>query len=305
MIRLSNGYKFDFVVSSGALGYDGKGYLWEWPLRWMGLIDPTRFLVITKTLTFKPRKGNLRWWAPWRCVRLIPGDGAVNAVGLTNIGIVDWAWWRFECYGECDIAVSVMPETISEANSMASVIYARIAGLPSHSLAAIEFNASCPNVSHEESIEHICEICKRLGQAGVPVIVKLGWQQPYMEIIRELEKIDCVEAYDLINTVPWNQFDYNQPSPLARYGLTGGVSGAPICNQTVGVLEDVKRDKGIRKPVISGGGVMSLLNVEERFVKGADAVAFGTLFLRRPWMPNKLARQWREGEPILLKYPQR
>ena len=88
MITLSNGFSFEYVTASGALGYDGRGWPWEWPLRWLGLIDPSFFLNVMKTVTLPPRKGNLRWWKPWDCIRLMP-HGAVNAVGLTNPG-PDW-----------------------------------------------------------------------------------------------------------------------------------------------------------------------------------------------------------------------
>lgn len=58
MIELSNGYKLDFLASSGALGYDGKGYWWEQPLRWIKLLDINKFTPITKTLTYAHREGN-------------------------------------------------------------------------------------------------------------------------------------------------------------------------------------------------------------------------------------------------------
>ena len=89
MITLSNGHRFEYMAASGALAFDGKGWPWERPLVWSGLIRPELFTVVIKTLTRQPRKGNLRWWKPWTCTRLIPG-GAVNKIGLTNPGI---EWW--------------------------------------------------------------------------------------------------------------------------------------------------------------------------------------------------------------------
>ena len=89
MITLANGHKFKYMVASGALAFDGKGWPWERPLVWLGLIKPELFTVVIKSLTRNPRPGNLRWWKPWTCVRLIPG-GSVNKVGLTNPGI---EWW--------------------------------------------------------------------------------------------------------------------------------------------------------------------------------------------------------------------
>ena len=86
MITLSNGHEIKYMVASGALGFDGKSYPHEWPLRWIGLIDPSLFTVVAKTVTYKPRKGNLRWYKPWGCIRLLPG-GVVNAVELTIKGL--------------------------------------------------------------------------------------------------------------------------------------------------------------------------------------------------------------------------
>ncbi|HEY4504003.1 MAG TPA: hypothetical protein VJJ28_02755 [Candidatus Paceibacterota bacterium] len=86
MITLANGHKFKYMVASGALAFDGKGWPWERPLVWLGLIKPELFTVVIKSLTRTSRVGNLRWWKPWTCVRLIPG-GSVNKVGLTNPGI--------------------------------------------------------------------------------------------------------------------------------------------------------------------------------------------------------------------------
>lgn len=87
MIKLSNGRKLEFLVSSGALGYDGKGWPWEWPLRWAGLLRPEEFTAVTKTLTLEPRKGNLRWYKPWDVLRPLGNGNWVNAIGLTNPGL--------------------------------------------------------------------------------------------------------------------------------------------------------------------------------------------------------------------------
>lgn len=82
------------------MGFDGRGWFWEWPLVWLGLIKLKLFTIILRTLTREPRpypKSNLSWirpwtwlpFSPWSCVRLILG-GAVNKVGLWNPGIDYW-----------------------------------------------------------------------------------------------------------------------------------------------------------------------------------------------------------------------
>src|SRR3989338_3182405 len=93
MITLSSGHSFQFMAASGALAFDGRGWPWEWPLRWLGFLDPTLFTIVTKTLTRRPRPGNLRWSHPWSVVKPIGPLGIVNAIGLTNKGI---EWWLKE-----------------------------------------------------------------------------------------------------------------------------------------------------------------------------------------------------------------
>ena len=125
MIRLSNGHTFSYIAASGALAYDGSGWPWEYPLRWMGLVDPRLFTVVTKTLTYLPRKGNLLWYAPWRCVRLVK-EGTVNAIGLTNPG---FRWWCKRIGPRVDrsnipIIVSIRSENCEELAEMALALSA-------------------------------------------------------------------------------------------------------------------------------------------------------------------------------------
>lgn len=78
------------MAASGALAFDGNDWPWEYPLRWTGLLDPSLFTIVIKTLTRHPRKGNLKLYKPWTCIRFL-SNSAVNAVGLTNPGI---EWWH-------------------------------------------------------------------------------------------------------------------------------------------------------------------------------------------------------------------
>jgi dihydroorotate dehydrogenase len=183
VITLSNGERVEFLTGSGALGFDGRGWWWEYPLRWVGLLNPHDFTIVVKTLTLRPRVGNLRWYAPWRCVRLIRG-GTVNAVGLTNPGI---DWWIRACYPRMrrmglQTIVSVYPESVEEARAFAH----KLRGLQ---IAGIELNASCPNVAHCEAdtVRQVQAIADTLRAAGHPLIVKVGYDQPYVAIAQALE----------------------------------------------------------------------------------------------------------------------
>lgn len=58
MLTLPNGKTIDFLCSSGALGFTGDGYWWEKPFFWLKWIRPEELTIITKTLTYLPRKDN-------------------------------------------------------------------------------------------------------------------------------------------------------------------------------------------------------------------------------------------------------
>lgn len=286
MITLSNGERIEFLTGSGALGFDGRGWWWEYPLRWTGILDPYAFTIVVKTLTLYPRRGNLRWYAPWRCVHLIPG-GVVNAVGLTNPGI---DWWIRRCYPRMQKAglqtvVSVFTETESEAHALAQKLK------PLH-LAGIELNASCPNVPHESAVRHVVRLAEIIKQAGHPLIVKVGYDQPYVAIAQALENI--AEAIHAINAVPWQWVYPEKPSPLARLG-GGGVSGEPIRPMVREAIRQLRQQT--RLPLIAGGGIYTLEDLETLWALGARAFSIGTLFLRAPWQPNRLIRAWRQQHP--------
>lgn len=283
MIVFDNGKKVDFLVASGALGFWGKGYWWEQPFRWTGLLRPSEFTIILKTLTFKAKKGNLRWYAPWKCVRLIPdGGGAVNAVGLTNPGY--WAWLKHyldypnSLNPKYKIIASINPFTTAQANEMADDFNMV------KELVALEVNLSCPNTEQISvyNYMHILRAVKRKSEH--PVIAKMSWDSLYM--CPELE--EYVDAFDAINTVPWTNLYMEKQSPLKKYGLEGGVSGRPIKPLAREAVRRMRQDLKITKPIISGGGIDS---VEEVFIRkdlGAEAFSIGTLFLTKPWEPNRI-----------------
>ncbi|GBC94076.1 Dihydroorotate dehydrogenase B (NAD(+)), catalytic subunit [bacterium HR15] len=287
MIRLSNGESVEFLTGSGALGFDGRGWWWEYPLRWLGLLDPHGFTIVVKTLTLRPRKGNLRWYAPWRCVRLIPG-GTLNAVGLTNPGI---EWWIRVCYPRMQrmrlqTIVSVYADSVGEAEQLARL-------LAPLRITAVELNASCPNVPHDSAVPHVVGIAQALQQAGHPLIVKVGYDQPYVEIAQALEGV--AEAIHAINAVPWRLVFPDTPSPLAHLG-GGAVSGAPIRRFVREAVAQLRR--ATRLPIIAGGGICTLHDIEELWALGARAFSIGVLFLRAPWLPNRLVRQWRQRTTV-------
>lgn len=286
MITLSNGHAFKYMVASGALAFDGKGWPWERPLVLFGLIKPELFTVVIKSLTRKPRVGNLRWWKPWTCVRLIPG-GSVNKVGLTNPGI---EWWCREVGPKLDFkkfptAGSIFGDE-KELVEMAEM-------LNRFDLVALEVNVSCPNTGHAieqaEMVVNSVKVVKRASRH--PVIVKVSADQDYLTIARGL--VGIAEAVSL-NSVPWKTvFTNGEQTPLWKLekqvgGGGGGVSGKPAQKHNWAAVEALAKQGSL--PVI-GPSVMEFEDMEKLRKLGAKAIGFGAIHLRTPWKPTSFVKK--------------
>lgn len=280
MITLSNGYELEYMVASGALAFDGKGWLWERPLVWFGLIKPELFAVAIKSLTRNRRAGNLRWWKPWTCVRLIPG-GAVNKVGLTNPGV---EWWCKKIgpkldYGKFAIVGSIFGDE-KELVEMAEM-------LNRFDLVALEINVSCPNTGHAmEQADMVINSVKKVKRASChPIIVKLSTDQDYLAITQGL--VGFAEAISL-NSVPWKTVFPEKRSPLWRLeklvgGGGGGVSGQPAQKHNWAAVEALAKQGAI--PVI-GPSIMEFEDLDRLRQLGAKALSFGVLHVRTPQEPT-------------------
>lgn len=283
MITLSNGHKFEYMVASGALGFDGKGWPWEWPLRWMGLIDPSLFTVVVKTVTYKPRKGNLRWYNPLGCIRFLPNilkpNGVVNSVGLANKG---FGWWCEEKGVLVDrkkisLVVSILSDKIYELVEMARM-------MNDFDLVGLEINPSCPGDLLENSQKIIdgCRAVKKVSR--FPLILKLSVVHDIFKILPAIEGI--VEAIS-INSLPWRIVFPHKESPLAHLG-SGGISGKIAQPFTWKMVQRIVNETTI--PVI-GPSVWEFEDIERLRKIGAKAISFGSVFLRYPWRPTQFVRK--------------
>ncbi|OHA17435.1 MAG: hypothetical protein A3G52_02195 [Candidatus Taylorbacteria bacterium RIFCSPLOWO2_12_FULL_43_20] len=286
MITLSNGHTFRYMVASGALAFDGKGWLWERPLVWLGLIKPELFTVVIKSLTRNPHVGNLRWWKPWTCVRLIPG-GSVNKVGLTNPGV---EWWCREIgpkinFQKFPTAGSIFGDE-KELVEMTEM-------LNRFDLVALEVNVSCPNTGHAmEQAQMVIDSVKVVKRASRhPVIVKVSADQDYIAIARGLER--TAEAVSL-NSVPWRTvFTNGEQTPLWKLekqvgGGGGGVSGKPAQKHNWQAVEALAKQGSL--PVI-GPSIMEFDDMEKLRRLGAKAIGFGAIHLRTPWKPTSFIKK--------------
>lgn len=288
MIRFSNGHCFEYMVASGALAFDGRGWPWERPLVWAGLIKPELFTVVIKSLTRHPREGNLRMWKPWECVRLIPG-GAVNKVGLTNPGI---EWWCREVGPRLDFEKIALVGSIfgsgKELVEMAEMFNR-------FEFVGLEVNPSCPNSGQSmPTPDEVVDAVKAVQRVSRhPIIVKVSATQDYVAIARGL--YGFAQAISL-NSVPWEVVfpgPENLRTPLWKLerrvkGGGGGVSGKPAQRFNWRAVKELARLGTL--PVI-GPSVMEYGDLRHLRRLGASAISFGAIHLRTPWKPTSIVKR--------------
>ena len=292
MIQFSNSHKFEYMAASGALNFDGKGYLWEWIFRWLGFLNPSLFTVVIKTLTYEPRKGNLQWFNPFSCIRLL-SNGVVNAVGLTNPGI---KWWCQRIgprvnQDKIPLVASIFSENTKKLALMATM-------LNDFNLVGLEINASCPSVERRflKDTTKIIESCQAVKEKSrFPIILKLSVVHNVEAIVPQLEGV--IEAIS-INSVPWSFAFPDNKSPLARFG-GGGISGEIAQPFTWKFLKRLVKATSI--PVI-GPSVWYFSDIENLRRLGAKAISFGSVFLKYPWRPTSFVNKDKGGnsKPIFL-----
>ncbi len=276
MIVLSNGHSFEYMAASGALAYDGRGWPWEWPFRWVKLLEPQLFTIVTKTLTYLPRVGNLRWSHPWSCVKLLK-SGVVNAIGLTNPG---YRWWINQIAPHYNKKYSLIVSITEDDPQKLLEMVRAFEKIP---IQGLELNASCPNTHQElhQNVEKVVESVKLMKQSSPhPILLKLSVNQDYLMIAKKTESF--AEALS-INSVPWSYAFPEQESPLKAFG-GGGVSGKTAQIYTWKMVKELS--SAVKTPVI-GPSIWEYEDMQKVRNLGAQAVSFGSVFMRYPWRPTR------------------
>lgn len=295
MITLSNGHAFEYRTASGAMGYEGKGWLHERPLVLAGFIQPKLFTHVIKTLTYDPTKGNLDWTAPWRCIKLLWENdsilGTLNAVALTNPGF----WWWYDNIGcrvrRGDVALMV---SINQDNNL-SRIREVVRALNHLDIVGVELNTFCPNIKHGQTPEEIeyeesrtIETCAEIKTySRHPVIAKLTCVQRLSLAFRLEHYAEAIA----INSVPWTHSGRNlEDSPLYHLNKTngGGVSGKLAQPQNWKFLSELAGS--LKIPVI-GPSIWDFEDMDEVRRRGAKAIDFGAVHIPYPWRPTQFVRK--------------
>ncbi len=255
------------MTASGTFGYG---------LEFAPFYDISRLgAVVVKGLSLLPTRGN----PPQRIVET--SAGMLNAIGLQNIGverfIADVAP-RLDAAGAAFVA-NIYGRTVEEYEAVAR----RLSELPT--LAAIELNASCPNVKEGgiafgSTPEGLAGLTRRVRAAtGKPLWVKLSPNVTDIGAMARSAEDTGADAVTLVNTLLGMAVDPGTRRPLLA-NVTGGLSGPAI--KPVALRMVWEACKAVKIPVIGIGGIQSAGDALEFLLVGAAAVQVGTANFRNP-----------------------
>ena len=261
-------------IASGICGY-GEEY--------SPLIDLERLGgVVTKTITIRPRKGNV----PPRVSEL--PYGMLNSIGLENVGLDRYVAEKLPLLEKrgVDVIVSVAAETEEEFVRMAET-FAPLSGY-----AGLELNLSCPNIE-EKALDHgrnpaFVEKITRIVKERIPtkaLWVKITPNVTDIGSVARAAEAGGADAIAAINTVIGLDFDLETGKPVLGKG-SGGYSGPGILPIALQKVWEVTR--AVEIPVVGIGGISSVEDARKFFLAGASAIQVGTALFADPDLPAKL-----------------
>jgi len=262
------------MVASGTFGYAEE---------FQDLVDLKKLgAIVTKTITLKPRRGNL---PPRTCET---EQGMLNSIGLENPGLAVFIKEKLPVLKKTNVPIIV--SIASESGSQEFIELARRLDRIKE-IAAIELNISCPNIrvqSTEYRVQSKKPITKLISQdaqathalvkavrkaTNKTIITKLS---PNVADITEIAKAaECAgsDALSLINTVTGMSIDVKARKPKIA-AVTAGLSGPAIRPIAVRMVWEVYQ--AVKIPIIGMGGIIDTQSALEFFIAGASAIAIGT-----------------------------
>lgn len=256
------------MVASGTFGYaeEFKDYLDTGKLG----------AIITKTITLRPRKGNL---PPRTCET---PAGMLNSIGLENPGLDSFIQDKLP--GLKRTRVPIIVSIASENDPREFITLVRRLD-ESAAVAAIELNISCPNVSHARIGDSRASLISQDPQATFKVIKSVRKITKKTIITKLSPNVTCIsdialaaqeagtDAVSLINTLYGMSIDIVSRKPRIAAAV-GGLSGPAIRPIAVKMVWETYRK--VKVPIIGMGGIVDTQSALEFFIAGATAISVGT-----------------------------
>lgn len=256
------------VVSSGTFGYAEE---------FSNFIDLKKLgAITTKTITLKPRQGNL---PPRTCETPC---GLLNSIGLENPG------WEVFIKDKLpylkNIGIPIILSIASEYDPTEFITLTRYIEKIKE-VAAIELNISCPNI---KDVKRPTPNAKLISQDPLatynlvkavrkftrkPLITKLSPNVTDVTEVAMVAESAGSDAVSLINTITAMSVDVETRKPKIAT-ITAGLSGPAIRPVALRMVWEVYQK--VKIPIIGMGGIIDATSALEFFIAGATAISIGT-----------------------------
>ena len=249
------------MVASGTFGYAEE---------FKGLMDLKKLgAVVTKTITIKPRLGNL---PPRTCET---PAGMLNSIGLENPGIDRFTGEKLPFLKKLGIPIIVSIAAEEDPEEF-SVLVRQLDKI--NTVSAIELNISCPNLQKDRLISQDAKETFALVSAirkltKKCLITKLSPNVTSVPEIALAAQDAGSDAIALINTLTGMSIDVHKLAPKIG-SWVGGLSGPAIRPIAVRMVWETYNK--IKIPIIGMGGIMDIESALEFFIAGATAISVGT-----------------------------
>jgi dihydroorotate dehydrogenase (NAD+) catalytic subunit len=221
------------------------------------------------------------------------GPHMVNSVGLAGPGAAAWRENHLPRLLDCGATVvaSIWGRTVEEFADAALAL----AGAP---VAAVEVNASCPNLDDRSrvfahSASATAEVVAAARAVGLPLWVKLSPNTPDLVEIAGAAIAAGAAALVLVNTVLGMAIDVERRRAVLG-NVVGGVSGPGILPVALRAVYECRR-AFTTAPIVGVGGVASGGDAVAMLMAGASAVEVGTATFadpRAPWRVQAGLERW-------------
>ncbi|TAM42847.1 dihydroorotate dehydrogenase [bacterium] len=225
--------------------------------------------IVTKTITIRPRPGNL---PPRTCET---PAGMLNSIGLENPGIDKFIGEKLPFLKKLRIPVIISIASIDDPEEF-TVLARQLDKIKE--VSALELNISCPNLHKDKLISQdaketfeLVSLVRKLTQKCL--ITKLSPNVTSISEIALAAQNAGSDAVALINTLGGMSIDVDKRAPKIG-SWSGGLSGPAIRPVAVKMVWEARNK--IKIPIIGMGGIMDTQSALEFFIAGASAISVGT-----------------------------
>jgi dihydroorotate dehydrogenase (NAD+) catalytic subunit len=221
------------------------------------------------------------------------GPSMVNSVGLAGPGIAAWRAEQLPALRArgATVVASLWGRTAEE-------FHAGAVALAGADVAAVEINASCPNLESRSKIfahsaEATATLVRETESVGVARWVKLSPNTPDLVEIAGAALEAGADALVLTNTLLGMAIDIEHGRP-ALGNVMGGVSGPAVLPVALRAVFECRRAFP-DAPIVGVGGITSGEDAVAMLMAGANAVEVGTATFadpRSPWRVQHELERW-------------